>query len=255
MDTAEEPNGETRADKALEALRAYRETGDTAIRDDLVDQHMGLVHHLARRFVRQADALDDLVQVGAIGLLKAVEGFDPELGFRFSAYAASTIIGELKRHLRDKGWAVKPPRRIQELCLALGQATGDLTQSFGRSPTVAELAKELNTTEDDVLEAMEAGQGYSAKTLDPGPDPSAPGMATVLSLEDSDLATSESRVLLEQCLSLVSEQERQIVELRYFDDLTQAEIGARLGISQMQVSRLLGRVLVRLRQMLASAAD
>jgi RNA polymerase sigma-B factor len=240
-------------DATRNALRAYRETGDIAIRDAVVEQHMGLVNHLARRFVRQADSLDDLVQAGAIGLLKAVEGYDPELGFRFSAYAASTVIGELKRYLRDKGWAVKPPRRIQELCLELGHATAELTQRLGRSPTVTELAAELGATEDDVLESMEAGQGYTAKSLDPTPDGSEGALRPALRVDDPDLASSEIRLTIQQCLARLPEQDRRIIELRYFEDLTQADIGERLGISQMQVSRLLARTLINLRQLMSSA--
>jgi RNA polymerase sigma-B factor len=244
----EGPDAVTRA-----TLLKYRQTGDTRFRDSVVEQHMGLVHHLARRFVRQADSLDDLVQAGAIGLLKAVEGYDSELGFRFSAYAAATVIGELKRYLRDKGWAVRPPRRLQELCLELGHTTSRLTQSLGRSPTVTELAHDLSATEADVLEAMEAGQGYTARSLDPSPDPNDDAVRPALRIEDADLANSETRILLAQSLSLLPERDRKIVELRYFEDLTQAEIGERLGISQMQVSRLLARTLVRLRHLLGDA--
>ncbi|HEV8064910.1 MAG TPA: SigB/SigF/SigG family RNA polymerase sigma factor [Acidimicrobiales bacterium] len=242
----EGPDAATRA-----ALVKYRQTGDLAIRDSVIEQHMGLVHHLARRFVRQADSLDDLVQAGAIGLLKAVEGFDADLGFRFSAYAAATVIGELKRYLRDKGWAVRPPRRLQELCLELGHATARLTQSLGRSPTVAEIAQELGATEADVLEAMEAGQGYTARSLDPSPDTNDSALRPALRMDDAELANSETRLMLAQSLSLLPERDRKIVELRYFEDLTQAEIGERLGISQMQVSRLLARTLVRLRQLVS----
>ncbi|MGH9169401.1 MAG: SigB/SigF/SigG family RNA polymerase sigma factor [Acidimicrobiales bacterium] len=242
--------GPAQPDPIRSALLAYRETGDPAIRDSIISQNMGLVHHLARRFVRQADSLDDLVQAGAIGLLKAVEGYDAELGFRFSAYAAATIIGELKRYLRDKGWAVRPPRRLQELCLELGHAAASLTQTLGRSPTVSELAHELGTTEADVLEAMEAGHGYSTASLESSSDVGTNLTPPALAVEDAGLATSETRIMLRQTLSLLPVRDRAIIELRYFEDLTQAEIGERLGISQMQVSRQLARTLIRLRQLM-----
>jgi RNA polymerase sigma-B factor len=243
------------ANDTIAALRLYHETGDLALRDRIVEQHMALVRHLAKRFVRQAGSIDDLVQAGSIALLRAIDGFDPDLGFRFSTYAASAIIGELKRYLRDKGWAVRPPRRLQELYLEIGQVTAELTQRLGRSPTVAELAREVGASESDVLEAMEAGQGYSATSLDVAVDNSTSGEAQSrpeLGMEDRELGTSETRMLLAQCLNQLSEQDRRIVELRFFEDLTQAEIGSRLGISQMHVSRRLAGTLVRMRQLLSS---
>lgn len=234
-------------------LRRYRQSGDLALRDQIAEENMALVRHLARRFVRQTGSLDDLVQAGSIALLRAIDGFDPELGFKFSTYAASAIIGELKRYLRDRSWVVRPPRRLQELYLELGHTTAELTQQLQRPPTVAELARALEVAEADVLEAMEAGQGYSAASLDPGPDSGEGVSRPELGSDDDSLGATEDRLVLAECLSQLGEQDRRIVELRFFEDLTQAEIGARLGISQMHVSRRLATSLVRLRQLLREA--
>lgn len=236
-------------DEVTAELRKYRQTGDSSCRDHVVTLHLGLVRQLARRFARQGDAVDDLFQAGSVGLLKAVEGFDPELGFKFSAYAAATIIGELKRHLRDKGWAVRPPRRVQELCLEIGQATSELTQRLGRAPTVQELASETGSEESDVLEALEAGQAYRMAPLEPTSPAGEASPAPHLGVEDENLGASEGRILLQQVLDKLPPQDRLVIELRYFEDLTQAEIGARLGVSQMQVSRMLARILRRLREL------
>jgi len=233
-------------------LRSYSETRDPAIRDRIVECHLGLVRQLARRFATQGESLDDLVQAGSIGLLKAIEGFDPSLGFGFSGYAAATIIGELKRHLRDRGWAVRPPRRIQELCLELGHVAAELTQRLGRSPTIPELATETGSSEQDVLEALEAGHAYRGIPLETSEYGANQGSVARLGLHDGEISSVESRMVLHQLLDSLNEQERTIVELRFFEELTQAEIGARLGISQMQVSRLLARILHQLREMAAT---
>jgi RNA polymerase sigma-B factor len=228
-----------------ELLRRYAATRDVELRDALVEAHLGLVSQLARRFVSRGEAYDDLFQAASIGLLKALAGFDPDLGYEFGAYATKTIIGELKRHFRDKGWAVRAPRRLQELYLRIGSAVNDLSQSLGRAPTVRELAEELGVTEEAVLEATEAGHAYRSASLD-APGPTGETIAGRLDDPEDPYERAEQRRLLEPHLSALPDRERDIVRLRFVEDLTQSEIAARLGISQMHVSRLLARTLATL---------
>jgi len=227
----------------------YARTGDVALRDQLVMAHMGLAAYLARRFANRGQPLDDLIQVASLGLLKAVERFDPTFGIEFSTYATTTIVGELKRHLRDKGWAVRAPRRMQELYLSLSQVVDTLGQELGRSPSIAELATEVQASEEDVLEALEAGQAYRFASLDaPRPDADVPDpLGARLGHEDVDLARAEERATLDPLLEQLPPRQRQVVQLRFFEGLTQSEIARRLGISQMQVSRLLTRSVSQLR--------
>jgi RNA polymerase sigma-B factor len=235
------------ADDRDEMLRRYAATGDVRLRDTLVEAHLGLASQLARRFASRGEPYDDLFQAASIGLLKALAGFDPDLGYEFGAYATKTIIGELKRHFRDKGWAVRAPRRLQELYLRIGSAVNDLSQSLGRSPTVAELAAELGVTEEAVLEATEAGQAYRSTSLD-APGPTGETVGSRLDDPDDAYERAEHRRLLEPHLAALPEREREIVRLRFVEDLTQSEIAARLGISQMHVSRLLSRTLAALHE-------
>jgi len=232
-----------------ETFAEYARTGDVALRDQLVMAHMGLAAYLARRFANRGQPLDDLIQVASLGLLKAVERFDPTLGIEFSTYATTTIVGELKRHLRDKGWAVRAPRRMQELYLTLSQVVDTLGQELGRSPNIAELAAEVQASEEDVLEALEAGQAYRFASLDaPRSDTDTPEpLGDRLGQEDVDLARAEERATLLPLLEQLPTRQRQVVQLRFFEGLTQSEIARRLGISQMQVSRLLTRSVAQLR--------
>jgi RNA polymerase sigma-B factor len=226
----------------------YARTRDVGLRDRLVDAHMGLAAYLARRFANRGQPLEDLVQVASLGLLKAIERFDPSLGIEFSTYATTTIVGELKRHLRDRGWAVRAPRRMQELYLSLNQVVDALGQELGRSPTIAELAAEVQASEEDVLEALEAGQAYRFASLDthlPNDQPEALGAR--LGEEDVGFARAEERATLAPLLEQLPARQRQIVQLRFFEGLTQSEIAHRLGLSQMQVSRLLTRSVAELR--------
>ena len=238
-------------DSMREVFAAYARTGDVVLRDQLVAAHMGLAAYLARRFANRGQPLDDLVQVASVGLLKAVDRFDPGLGVEFSTYATTTIVGELKRHLRDRGWAVRAPRRMQDLYLSLSQVIDTLTQELGRSPNIAELAAEVEASEEDVLEALEAGQAYRFASLDaPAPGDSATGdLGDRLGREDSELARAEERATLDPLLEQLPHRQRQIVQLRFFDGLTQSEIARRLGISQMQVSRLLTKSVAQLRSL------
>ncbi len=235
------------SDEDEERFRRFAQTRDPALRDELVTEHLDLAYQLARRFAHRSEPLDDLIQVASIGLIKAVEGFDPELGFAFSAYATRTILGELKRHFRDRGWSVRAPRRIQELYLRLGPTVEELSQRLGRTPTVAEVAEEVGAGEDEVLEAFEAGRGYRSASLDePGPDGET--QEAKLGTEDRAFSTAEERSILLPALERLPERERRILQLRFVEDLTQSEIASRVGISQMHVSRLLARSLRMLRE-------
>jgi RNA polymerase sigma-B factor len=229
-------------------FRTYATTRDRALRDDLVTAHMGLAEYLARRFTNRGEPLDDLVQVAALGLLKAVDRFDPERGLEFSTYATPTIVGELKRHFRDKGWAVRVPRRVQELHLRLGSVVSILSQELGRSPTIGEIAQSAAVSEEEVLEAIEAGHAYRFTSLDaPSGNDDEMSLSAELGAEDQGLIDSEHRVTLSPLIAQFPPRERMILHLRFFEGLTQSEIAARLGISQMHVSRLLARALAQLR--------
>ncbi len=221
--------------------------GDRELRDELIEAHLWLADRLARHFSNRGEPLDDLYQVSSLALIKAVDRFDPDRGVEFTSYATTTIIGELKRHFRDRGWSVRAPRRIQELYLHLGQAIGELSQSLGRSPTIQELAQVTSASEEDVLEALEAGQAYRATSLD-APSEDDDTLGSHLGGEDSEFANSERRLLLEPYLSRLPERERLILKLRFEEDLTQSEIAEQLGISQMHVSRLLSKCLARLHE-------
>ena len=227
----------------------YARTGDVVLRDQLIAAHMGLAAYLAKRFANRGQPLEDLTQVAALGLLKAVDRFDPGLEVEFSTYATTTIVGELKRYLRDKGWAVRAPRRMQELYLTLGKVVDPLGQELGRSPTIAELATEVEASEEEVLEALEAGQAYRFASLD-APKADTEGSDSVgdsLGAEDQELARAEHRATLEPLLEQLPDRERQIVHMRFFEGLTQSEIARRLDLSQMHVSRLLTRSVAQLR--------
>jgi RNA polymerase sigma-B factor len=207
-----------------------------------------LAEYLARRFANRGEPLDDLVQVASLGLIKAVDRFDPTREVAFSTYATHTIVGELKRHFRDKGWAVRAPRRMQELYLSLGKVVAALGQELGRSPTIAELAAEVQVSEEEVLEALEAGQAYRSTSLDaPAGTEEGETLGARLGGEDPSLEDAESRATLSPLLGQLGRRERLILHLRFFDGLTQSEIANRLGISQMHVSRLLARSVSQLR--------
>jgi RNA polymerase sigma-B factor len=220
------------------------------VRDELVEMHLPLVEYLARRFRNRGEPLDDLVQVATIGLIKSVDRFDLERGVEFSTYATPTIVGEIKRHFRDKGWAIRVPRRLQELKLSLTKATSELSQSLGRSPTVAELAGHLGMSEEEVLEGLESANAYSAVSLDApdGGDEDAPAVADTLGIQDEGLEGVEYRESLKPLLERLPPREKKILLLRFFGNMTQSQIAAELGISQMHVSRLLARTLAQLRE-------
>ncbi len=234
-----------------------RDTGDRRIRDELIEAHLRLAEHLARRFSNRGVPLEDLVQVASLGLVKAVERFDPDRGLEFSTFATPTIVGELKRHFRDKGWAVRVPRRVQELHVEINGLVGTLTQRHGRSPTIAELARASSTSEEEVLEAMEAAQAYRSASIDApgGGEDSGQGLAGQLGDHDTNLFAAENRMLVDTLVSSLPKREQLIVRLRFYDGMTQTQIADRLGISQMHVSRLLARSLGQLRERLERSAE
>lgn len=221
------------------------------LRNRLVRMHLPLVEHLARRFRNRGEPLDDLTQVATIGLIKSVDRFDPDRGVEFSTYATPTVVGEIKRHFRDKGWAVRVPRRLQELRLSLTTATAELSQQNGRSPTVHELAEKLGISEEEVLEGLESANAYSTLSLDvPDTDDESPAVADTLGAEDEALEGVEYRESLKPLLEDLPPREKRILLLRFFGNMTQSQIAQEVGISQMHVSRLLARTLAQLRERL-----
>lgn len=254
-DTAEVPD-RARARLMFERISQLPE-GDPErqrLRDELVELHLPLVEYLARRFRNRGEWLDDLIQVATIGLIKSIDRFDLERGVEFSTYATPTIVGEIKRHFRDKGWAVRVPRRLQELKLSLTKAISELAQREGRAPTVSELAKHLQMSEEEVLEGLESANAYSTVSLDApdSGDEDAPAVADSLGIIDESLEGVEYRESLKPLLEKLPSREKRILLLRFFGNMTQSQIAAELGISQMHVSRLLARTLAQLREGLTS---
>ncbi|HWH32259.1 MAG TPA: RNA polymerase sigma factor SigF [Egibacteraceae bacterium] len=237
-------------DDTRHLFEELRRTGDPTLREELAKLHLPLVEYLAKRFKDRGEPLDDLVQVGSVGLLKAIDRFDLERGVEFSTYATPTIVGELKRYFRDKGWAVRVPRRLQELSLRLNKVVAQLTQDLGRSPTVPEIAKFAGLTEDEVLEALESGQAYSTTSLDApsGEDDDAPLRLDRIGEEDLRIDNLEYFASLAPLIEKLPEREKTILYLRFFKGMTQSTIAERVGISQMHVSRLLTRILEFLRE-------
>lgn len=236
-------------DRTRELFRRYKVNGDAEARDQLIVSHLNLVRFLASKFKNRGESLEDLVQVGTIGLIKAIDRFDPERGLEFTTYATPTIMGEIKRHFRDKGWSVRVPRRLQELSAKVNQTADELTNRLQRSPSVAEIAEELGVTVDEVLEAMESSSAYSSVPLEGGgssDDDEAPSVLDHYATEDRDLAASDDRIVLEEAIADFSPREQEVIRMRFVDGLTQVEIAERLGVSQVQVSRLLRRTLRRI---------
>jgi RNA polymerase sigma-B factor len=231
-------------------LVRYHEEGDIAARTELVERFLPLARDLALRYTYTDEPYDDLLQVASLGLIKAIDRFEPGRGTKFTSYAAPTILGELKRHFRDKGWALRVPRDLQERTLALSRATEVLSKELGRSPKVREVADHLGRTVEEVLEAQEAAASYEAASLDaPAGGRTEEESATLVDLlgrEDSSYELVEDRQAIASTWRTLPDVERQVLELRFMHDLTQREIGERIGYSQMHVSRLLRRALKRL---------
>ena len=234
-------------DKAL--LRRYHVHGELRAREELIERYMALVRSLARRYSYRGEQLEDLVQVGSIGLIKAIDRFEPGRGTKFTSYAAPTILGELKRHFRDKGWSLHVPRELQERTLAVSRATETLSKELGRSPKVREVAEHLGCSSEQVLEAQEAAASYEAASLDAPAardDEESASLVDLLGDTDDKYELVEDRQAIASTWADLPEVERQVLELRFMHDLTQREIGERIGYSQMHVSRLLRRALNRL---------
>jgi RNA polymerase sigma-B factor len=229
----------------------------TSARDSLVHLHLPLVEHCARRFRNRGEPLEDLVQVGTIGLIKSIDRFDSDRGVEFSTYATPTIIGEIKRHFRDKGWAIRVPRRLQELRMQIGSATAELTQSLGRSPTPRELAEAIGCTVEEIVEGIESSNAYSTLSLDASDD-GEDGAATRLDafgVDDEGLEHVEIRESIKPLLDRLEPREKKILLLRFFKNMTQSQIAEEIGVSQMHVSRLLNRTLEQLRTSLEESSS
>jgi RNA polymerase sigma-B factor len=220
------------------------------LREILVEEHLPLVRHFARRFSNRGEPFDDLLQVGTLGLIAAIDRFDPTRGVEFLSFAVPTITGEIKRHFRDQGWSVRVPRRLQELHLSLNAAVGELAQKNGRAPTPSELAAHLGIPRAEVLEGLAVANAYRSSSLDErlsGEDDS-PTLAATLGEEDAALEGVEYRESLQPLLATIPARERRILILRFFGNMTQSQIAADIGISQMHVSRLLSQTLAKLRE-------
>ena len=235
-----------RGDAALVARRA---AGDPRAREELIERFLPLARSIARRYENSGEPLEDLVQVASLALVKAVDRYDASRGNAFSSFAVPTIAGELKRHFRDRTWTVRPPRDLQELTIKVDRATSDLWQRHDRAPTVAALAKTLDHSEEQILEAMHARTARGRLSLDAqkGGDDDQPSLGEILGTVDSGFDQAESRAMLDALLATVSQRDREVIRLRFEEDLTQAEIGELLGVSQMQISRIVRQTLAQLR--------
>ena len=238
--THPKPAQSARRDRVRELLRRYHETHDPRAREELVELNSDLVHFVARRFFNRGEPEEDIEQVGFVGLINAIERFDPTLDNEFSTFATPTIMGEIRRHFRDRSWAVRVPRRLQENLLRVNNATQQLTTALGRSPTIPELADAVGMSQEDVLAALEVAPAQHTISFDT-PRGDAEDAATLgdrLGGDDDNLERVEMRHLLEQVMAHLTPREREIMALRFIDELPQTEVAKRLGISQMHVSRL-----------------
>ena len=239
----------TRDRNDRELLRRYHEEGDLQAREQLINQYMSLVRSLARRYSYRGEQLEDLVQIGAIGLIKAIDRFELSRDVSLATYATPNVVGEIKRHFRDKGWAIRVPRALQELNAAMSGAIERLTSRLSRSPTIAEIAKELETTPEEVLEAMEVGSAYATVSLSAHPtgedqlDP-----LETIGGDDENFERSEDRAALAPALAQLPEREREILRMRFEEGLPQTQIAQRVGLSQMHVSRLIRKSLTIMRE-------
>jgi RNA polymerase sigma-B factor len=233
----------------LEQLHAeFFRTRAPLLREQLLEAHAGLARGLAKRFTRRGHSLDDLSQVAFLALIKAIDGFDPERGLQFSTYAMPTILGELKRHMRDQSWGIRPPRRVHDMYLEVERAVDDLTQGLGRRPTIAEVGDSLGLDEEDVLEAMEAAGGRQLTSLE-GPASQGLPLSESVGSRDRHIGDVERTLAVDALLNLLSEDDEIVVRMRFEDEMTQLDIARVLGRSQMQVSRTLARSLERLRRL------
>lgn len=257
--------------RTSELFRLYKEQGDMSARDELIASQLNLVRSIAWKYKDRGQNVDDLVQVGTIGLIKAIDGYDPSMGNKFATFATPTITGEIRRYFRDKGWDIRVPRSLQELSKKVTDAADELRRTNQRTPTTEEIATYLNRSVDDILEAMESSMAYSVKSLDApkyqedqgGSDDDAPAVIDQYisknaggdRVEDTrtfEETTSEENSFIEDAISDLSPREQEVVRMRFYDELTQVEIAEKLGISQVQVSRLLHRTLQKVRAKLSA---
>ncbi|WP_040495858.1 SigB/SigF/SigG family RNA polymerase sigma factor [Ilumatobacter nonamiensis] len=238
----------------LELFRQFSASGSRSLRNQLVERHMGLAAHISQRYGRSGRPDDDLRQVAMVGLVKAVDRFDPEYGASFSAFAGRTIEGELKRHFRDKSWTVKVPRSAKELHLLVRRAAGELEQRHGSSPSVDEIAAYLEIDRDDVLRGLAATAASSVGTIDTGMDGDDTGTdrQAALAADDDSFEHSENQQIIADLLTELAPREREIVRLRFFEEKSQQEIADVVGVSQMHVSRLLKRSFERMREVMVA---
>ncbi len=230
-------------------LRAYREKGDVAARDRLIESFIPVVRSIAYRYAGRGEQLDDLEQVASVGLIKAIERFDLDRDVELMTYVFPTVVGELKRHFRDRGWSVTVPRRLKELHYRLSRLIEELTATLGRSPTIPELAEEAGVDEEEVVEALEVGRAYASRSLTRQLDSDEGAGAELIDLIDDEergYEAAENRELLASGLKALDDRERRIVQLRFVEGLTQSQIAVAIGISQMHVSRLIRRALEKL---------
>lgn len=245
------PVAASRLDEDRRLLLRYHRDGDASAREELVERLLPLARRMARRYSRSDEPLDDLVQVATVGLIKAIDRFDPDRETAFSSYAVPTMLGELKRYFRDNGWAVHVPRGMQERVMAVDGAVRNLSRELGRSPSVAEIAEAVDSSTEQVLEAMQAAGAYDAVSLDAfrfGEEGEGETYAEGLGFEDERFDLIEYGATIAPTLRSLPARDRIVLRLRFVEDLTQAEIAERVGVSQMHISRLLRRALERLRE-------
>jgi RNA polymerase sigma-B factor len=235
----------------LKARELFAKLPDPAARDELSAMFQSLAEYLARRFYGRGEPLDDLIQVASLGLLKAIDRFDLERGVKFSTYATATVVGELKRHFRDKGWALRVPRRLQEAGMKVARTVTEMYQDLGRAPTIREIGKRTGLSEEDVLEAMETAHAYTTASLDAPTDEEGTASVDRLGKEEEAYELLEGWTTVAPAIKSLPARERNILYLRFFRGLTQTQIAEELGMSQMHVSRLLSRTLSTLRQQVA----
>jgi RNA polymerase sigma-B factor len=232
------------AEDIVGRLRRYRQTHDRALRDELLLEHRWLARYCANRFAGRGEPLDDLVQVAQLGLLKAIERFDPDYGASFAGFAVPTMLGEIRRHFRDATWAVRVPRRASDLLVNVGTAVETLSQVLHRPPTIAELAQHLHVSDDDVLAALEARQVYRMQPLVTSHDDDDGSERRLPAIDDAGL--DPARLTMRIAITELPDDDQRIVYLRFYEGLTQAEIAERIGTSQVQISRRLRRIYRRL---------
>ena len=237
-------------------FRRYAKNRDERTRDLLVKMHQNLVRYLASKFINRGEPFDDLIQVGTIGLINAIDRFDPERGIKFSTYATPTIVGEIRRYFRDKAWSMKVPRRLQELNIAASKAQESLSSKLGRPPSIREVAERIGATEEETLEAIELGNAYDTVSLDSqmtfDSDSSAMTLGEFVGAEDETILSITAHGDLTQAIEHLEPRERMIIVYRFFRDMSQADVANRLNISQMHVSRLQNHALASLKRLLAS---